>query len=598
MRTYGESYRVVHGVATKIGSAATPGAGAWILASTLALAGCPMEGVNGTGATEADDPSTGGPSSPGSTGTGDDSENPSPTSTATTDPLTSTATTIEGDATGDMTGDTTGDTTGAGCPPGSEGCPCDGAVCDGDGVCSEGLCVPPMPTFCGDGVLQSGEVCDDGDALDDACSASCEVHEVLAVAHGRDFACAIVTGGLVKCWGGNAHGQLGRGDTIDRGDGPGEMGSDLSPVDLGVGEAAVAISASYSHTCAVLASGRVKCWGNNEGAALGLPGPNDARGDEPGEMGDALPAVDLGEGAVATAVATGRAFSCALLAGGRVKCWGSNNVGQLGLGDTLSRGGDPGEMGDALPFVDLGLGVVAIALDSGEHHSCALLKAGAVKCWGSNEYGQLGLGDVAPRGDGPGEMGDQLPVAGVLIPMVALTVGDRHNCALDGQGSVRCWGYGYALGIGNPQHRGDDPNELGSTLPNVNLGAGRYASAIDAGGLHTCALLVDGDLKCWGENASGELGLGDTKPRGVAPGEMGDDLPAVDLGPTLEIAALGRGGTWTESSCVVLTDGATKCWGSNSSGKLGLGDVSVARGDEPGEMSDALPRVRLFSDIW
>jgi alpha-tubulin suppressor-like RCC1 family protein len=124
-------------------------------------------------------------------------------------------------------------------------------------------------------------------------------------------------------------------------------------VDLGTGRTALALEASYLHTCALLDDGSVKCWGSNDGGRLGL-GDLASRGDNPGEMGDALPAVNLGTGRTALALAVGQGHTCALLDDTvGVKCWGSNDAGQLGLGDTTRRGDDPGEMGDALPFVSL-----------------------------------------------------------------------------------------------------------------------------------------------------------------------------------------------------------------------------------------------------
>jgi E3 ubiquitin-protein ligase HERC3 len=143
-------------------------------------------------------------------------------------------------------------------------------------------------------------------------------------------------------------------------------------------------------------------------AELGLGDTSD-RGDEPLEMGDDLPAVDLGTDRTARALAAGAEHTCALLDDGTVKCWGSNFVGQVGLGDIDHRGDGPLEMGDNLPAVDLGTGRTAQALAAGEYHTCALLDDGTVKCWGGNDYGELGLGDTNGRGDAPGEMGDALP---------------------------------------------------------------------------------------------------------------------------------------------------------------------------------------------
>ena len=131
-------------------------------------------------------------------------------------------------------------------------------------------------------------------------------------------------------------------------------------------------------------------------------------------VGDALPFVDLGAGRTFMAVTGGRAFNCALLDNGRVKCWGGNAQGQLGLGNTASIGNTnhrdtPGEMGDALPFVDLATDRTAKAISAGRNHVCVSLDNGRFKCWGDNFRGTLGLGDTDNRGDAPGEMGDALP---------------------------------------------------------------------------------------------------------------------------------------------------------------------------------------------
>jgi hypothetical protein len=123
--------------------------------------------------------------------------------------------------------------------------------------------------------------------------------------------------------------------------------------------------------------------------------------------------VDLGTNATAVAIAAGYSSTCALLAGGSLKCWGFNNDGQLGLGDPTNRGDMPGQMGDHLPPVDLGAcnKVATVALgngaSAGDVHACALLDDGTVKCWGAG--GQLGLGDLVGRGKSPNQMGDNLP---------------------------------------------------------------------------------------------------------------------------------------------------------------------------------------------
>src|SRR5262249_50829675 len=149
--------------------------------------------------------------------------------------------------------------------------------------------------------------------------------------------------------------------------------------------------------------------GRNDYGQLGI-GDTKNRGDDPGEMGDNLPAVDLGTGLTVTAITTGYYHTCAMLSNGSAKCWGYNFYGQLGLGDTVSRGDNSGEMGDNLPVVDVGLDAIIAEIIAGGSHTCALLVGGSFKCWGYNFYGQLGLGHVAPLGNDPGEMGNNLPV--------------------------------------------------------------------------------------------------------------------------------------------------------------------------------------------
>jgi alpha-tubulin suppressor-like RCC1 family protein len=350
-----------------------------------------------------------------------------------------------------------------------------------------------------------------------------------------DHTCAVLDTGDVKCWGANGMGQLGLGDMRDRGGHAGEMGDDLPAVSLGANRRASAVSVGGSptaHTCVLLDGGAVKCWGKNASGQLGL-GDTNPRGSMPGQMGDALPAVDLGAGRHAVAVSAGQDHTCAVLDNGQLKCWGLNRSGQLGLGDADNRGDAPGELGDALPAVDLGAGRTVLAVASGGAHTCAVLDNGQLKCWGDPSAGQVGLGDNVKRGDGAGEMGDALPPVDLGTGRTALAVaaGPEHTCAVLDNHQVKCWGlnvYG-GLGLGDVRARGRDPGEMGDQLPAVDLGRGQNAVAVQAPISTSCALLDDGNVKCWGGNQSGELGIGDKKNRGVAPGELGDALPTINL---------------------------------------------------------------------
>lgn len=423
------------------------------------------------------------------------------------------------------------------------------------------------------------------------------------------------------------------------------VGLDVEYKEWGV----VGIELGSNHTCAILATGSVKCWGNNLWGQLGL-GDEASQGDDLFEMGEDLPTVDLNTVQPVVGLAAGTDYTCALLPYGQIKCWGSSSYGQLGLGDTKVRGDDLNEMGVWLPVVDFGTAQSVVMIAAGGSHLCALLNSGAVKCWGNNTYGQLGLGDKNPRGDNPGEMGDNLPPLHLgIFPVASITAGLAHTCALSTDGRVKCWGRNNCgqLGQGHTNSYGDDSNDLLDMLPNVALGSGLRADAISSGYAHTCALLDNGRVKCWGHNEYGQLGGNDTANRGDHLNEMSDELPFVPLAPDDPVFELAAGGNHTcvllkesgnvrcwgannygqqgdanadqglvvhtadlgterravhisagsNHTCAIMDDRSLKCWGNNMYGQLGLGDDN-RRGDNPNEMGDSLPSVKLFSALW
>jgi alpha-tubulin suppressor-like RCC1 family protein len=415
--------------------------------------------------------------------------------------------------------------------------------------------------------------------------------EVTLLAAGATFNCAVLQTGHVKCWGDNLAGELGLGDSMDRGAAPMQMGAQLPDVDLGAGRSAKLVASGFDHVCAVLDDDELKCWGQNDFGQLGQ-GDTRSRGSMPGQLGGALRPVDLGHGRSARAIALGEQFSCALLDDAEVKCWGINVDGTLGLGDTETRGDFPGEMGDDLPAVDLGAGRTAVAIACGAAHACAILDDGALKCWGHNLYGELGQGDTATRGDGALPMGDGLlPIAlgsGRTAKFVAAS--QAHTCAVLDDATVKCWGYNDGrLGLGDTLPRGVAPGQMGDALPPVNLGPGRTARSISSLFSHTCVVLDDRQAKCWGSNGDGRLGVGTLNDHGAEPGQMGAGLPEIDLGSSESAKAVAAGG---EHTCALLGSGRVKCWGDAALGQLGLGDV-ISRGGAPNEMGDALPVVEI-----
>ncbi len=390
-------------------------------------------------------------------------------------------------------------------------------------------------------------------------------------------------------WGGSQYGALG----VPPSDEP-----MLPPATLvDVGDPVISVAAGTNHTCAVFDDGGVKCWGLNEFGQLGL-GDTENRGDDPGEMGEALPTVDLGTDERAVAVSLGNSFSCALLESNAVKCWGFNEDGELGQGDVEARGDELGEMGDALPAIDLGTTRRILELDVGFEHACVLLEDGKVKCWGnsSTQTYTLGSSGASNIGDAPGQMGAALPEVnlGSDAFVETFSAGAYHTCVVLDDGHVKCWGQGSytepcppdtctyprprynggRLGYGDLEHRGPDPS-MGDALAFVDVGAGVRVIAIEAGALHTCALLDTGNLKCWGVGNWNTLGNGGSGDIGDEPGEMGEALPLVDLGAGRIVSAYASS---LRANCALLDDDGVKCWGSTA---------------YPNEQGDSLPYIDL-----
>jgi cysteine-rich repeat protein len=348
---------------------------------------------------------------------------------------------------------------------------------------------------------------------------------------GNTHTCVLVAGsGEVKCWGVNNAGNLGLGDTQDRGGLLSDMGDNLQSVDLGTGRTAQQVAAGSNSNCALLDDDTVKCWGINGKGELGQ-GDTVWRGDDPGEMGDNLPTVDTGSGTVTKIVSGVAPRHCIHLDNLDIKCWGSNQNGALGQEDTEDRGDEPGELGDNLPAIDLGTGRHATQLAMGFAHVCALLDDATIKCWGQNGEGQLGQGNQLALGNEPNEMGDNLPTVDLGTGRTAKWVGAGvySTCAILDDDTVKCWGRNDdgPLGVGDEDYRGDDPNEMGDNLPVADVGSeGVAVTTAGAGGLH-CAALSNNGVKCWGHHRI--LGLGTNDSRGDEANEMGDNLPYVML---------------------------------------------------------------------
>ncbi|MBK8262862.1 MAG: hypothetical protein IPK80_16190 [Nannocystis sp.] len=407
---------------------------------------------------------------------------------------------------------------------------------------------------CGDNLVQAGvEACDDGNKIDDdGCPSACRVG--FRVAQGAGHTCALLPHGEVRCWGSGTFGRLGLGNTTTLGDGPGEL---PTPAAI-VGGAAADVAIAGSATCVALLSGAVRCVGSNSQGELGI-NSTIVIGDTINE----LPPADSAVGKPAKAIFGGSGSFCIIATDNALRCWGDNTDGQLGLGSKGVIGDQPGELPKS--DVSVGAGFVPAQVSFGNNFTCARSAVGKVRCWGQNDVGQLGYGNTVYLGDDPGE----LPTADVNLGgfVTAISSGVHHTCAVLDGGAVRCWGRNNRgqLGIGNTSSIGDGGGEMPPAI--VNLGG--MAAQVACGNDHSCALLQGGQIRCWGENDVGQLGIGTTATIGDGPGEM---PPAeVTLGG---LAFAIYGDTGADSHCALLAGEQIRCWGANSSGQLGIGSTN------------------------
>jgi cysteine-rich repeat protein len=424
---------------------------------------------------------------------------------------------------------------------------------------------------------------------------------VMAVSAGGTHTCALTTAGGVKCWGHNSQGQLGDGTTTRR----------LTPVDvMGLTSGVSAVSLGYYYTCALTTGGGAKCWGDNgvgqigDGTNTDRNSPVDVTGltsgvakvsaggghacvitsaggvkcwgdNSYGELGDrttvqrtspvdvvnlssGVADIDAGGYAYYLSTGTNGGHTCALLAAGSLECWGRNDSGQLGDATTITR---------PVPVDVTGLAVGMSDVSVGGNHACALTSGGGVKCQGLNEYGQLGDGSVLI----PSAAVD---VSGLASGVASISIGTSHSCAVTAAGGAQCWGYNNYGQIGN----GATTNR---TTPTDVYGLTTGVRQISAGGSHTCAVTTAGGAKCWGYNVNGQLGDGTTMNR-ITPRDV--------LGLTSGVVAVEAGSSHT---CALLDTGGVKCWGNN--GNYQLGDGTNTNSSTPVDVSGLTSGVAAVS---
>ena len=292
------------------------------------------------------------------------------------------------------------------------------------------------------------------------------------------------------------------------------------------------ITSGSSHSCAILDDGSIRCWGENSNGQLG-------DGSRAPSLEPEKASTPLGRKAVE--ISAGSYHTCSIFDDGSVRCWGSNEFGQLGDGTTIER---------TTPVsVDLG-GGSALGISSGESHTCAVLNDNSVKCWGLNSNGQLGDGTTTDRSSPTlTDMGGE--------EVLLVSAGSYHTCAIMSDRSVMCWGDNWNGQIG------DGTNADKTTPVEISIPSNSSAFSLDAGALHTCLGVNDGSLFCWGYNAYGQLGNGGN---GNSNSPVGVPLSAEQFLSSVQVGLF--------HSCALFDSGGVACWGDNSNGQLGDGSQS------------------------
>jgi len=338
-----------------------------------------------------------------------------------------------------------------------------------------------------------------------------------SVSAGGQHTCALTPEGAAWCWGSNWYGQIG--------DGVSGLGNNrLVPTQVSdLTSGATSVVAGYHHSCAIVSGGGALCWGSNESGQNG----NGLTGYKNKQL---VPTQVSGLTSGVTAIAPGAMHTCAIVPGGAVKCWGSSYFGQIGTGSVET-------IADFAPTQVSGLTGGVTAISARWDHTCAIVSGGAVKCWGDNEFGQIG--------DGSSGSGNKKPVptqvSGLTSGVTAIAAGQSHTCAIVSGGAVQCWGDNYAGQIGDGSHGGTKPQ------PTQVSGLTSGVTAIAAGHTRNCAIVSGGGVKCWGHESY-----------------VPEQVPGLISGVT----AISCG---DEHTCARMSTGEVLCWGSSKFGQLGDG---------------------------
>ncbi|MBU1244547.1 hypothetical protein KJ612_15205, partial [Myxococcota bacterium] len=339
----------------------------------------------------------------------------------------------------------------------------------------------------------------------------------VAMSAGFSHTCALKVDGSLWCWGSNGNGALGDGTTMTR----------LVPVLVsGMDSGVSMVSCGEIHTCALKTDGSAWCWGYNGHGALG-DGTTTNR---------SVPVLVSGIVAGGASISAGGYHTCLVKTDGAALCWGYNGSGQLGNNEIFD---------ESAPVQVFGLASGASTISSGRYHTCAVKTDGSAVCWGNNTYGQLGNGSTLDR-DTP------VAVSGFSSGIASIEAGGYHTCSKKTNGSGWCWGSNSFGQLG-------DSTTTDRLTPTAVTSLGSGVVSIESGFAHSCAVKTNGYLWCWGGNGNGQIGDGSTTTR----------LVPVPVNLIIDQASMIAAGE--SHTCAVKNDGSGWCWGSNALGQFGNG---------------------------
>ena len=400
-----------------------------------------------------------------------------------------------------------------------------------------------------------------------------------SIALGGDYTCVVLSIGEIKCWGKNNRGQLGDGTTTDSSVPVTVLASGTassSPVAL---TGVTAVSAGYEHTCALLTSKQVRCWGNGFQGRLGNGDPYSTASNPETVL---VSGVNGGTGANSpvaltdvTAISAGSGHTCALLISKQARCWGQ--AGRLGNGDGLD------DSANAVAVLASGTAASSpvvltdvTTISAGGQHTCALLTSKEAKCWGSGSDGALGVGVFSATALNPVRVlasGTESSSPVALTDITAISAEGSSTCAMLTNTEARCWGYNGDQQIcdGSSVRRANPVTVLASGTAASSPVALTNVTAISMGQAHTCVLLTSKEAKCWGDNANGRLGDGTVmfkgNPVAVLTSGTAASSPVALTNVTAIAAAINH-------TCAILVSKQLSCWGNNTSGQLGDGTTT------------------------